>query len=272
MTVGIICIAKDEERYLDEWIQYHFRIGIKLIYFFDNNDIGNDGQKLIIEKYPNIQYYDVRGRDALVTAGMQRGCYLKAYNEHCTECDYIVLLDIDEFLYFNELSVDEFVKLPQFSDTDVIHLNWKYYGDNDLVFYDNRPVQERFSEPAPLDVRYAQLYPENQTIKSIIKTENPIIDMTCHLGIIKDGICRLSDGSVGNMNSAIEPICHSGGFIKHYGTKTITEYIERRCLNTLNANATNVISATTRLNWFFNVNKHTDVKDKIASWFYSRGL
>ena len=73
------------------------------------------------------------------------------------------------------------------------------------------------------------------------------------------------------MYSKYESIDFTGGYVKHYGTKTIEEYIKRKCLNQCFAFGGR-ISATTRLNWFFNVNKHTPEKDELAKFFYDNGL
>ena len=50
MNVAIMVISREEELYLDEWITYHFNLGVSHIYFLDNNDKRNDNQKNLIEK------------------------------------------------------------------------------------------------------------------------------------------------------------------------------------------------------------------------------
>ena len=37
MKIAIVCIAKDEDNYLREWLDYHFKIGFDHIYVYQNN-------------------------------------------------------------------------------------------------------------------------------------------------------------------------------------------------------------------------------------------
>lgn len=37
MKKAIICIAKNEDLYIDEWIQYHLKIGFDRVFVYQNN-------------------------------------------------------------------------------------------------------------------------------------------------------------------------------------------------------------------------------------------
>jgi hypothetical protein len=37
MKVAICCIAKNEDNYIDEWIEYHLKLGIDDIHVHQNN-------------------------------------------------------------------------------------------------------------------------------------------------------------------------------------------------------------------------------------------
>ena len=41
MSSCLIAIAKNEEPYLKEWIEYHANLGFDKIIVCDNNDVGN---------------------------------------------------------------------------------------------------------------------------------------------------------------------------------------------------------------------------------------
>lgn len=47
--IAIVAIAKNEGLYLKEWIEYHLLVGIKKIYFYDNES--EDNTKDILEPY-----------------------------------------------------------------------------------------------------------------------------------------------------------------------------------------------------------------------------
>jgi hypothetical protein len=37
MKVAIVCIAKNEDLYLEEWVNYHLKLGFDRIYIYMNN-------------------------------------------------------------------------------------------------------------------------------------------------------------------------------------------------------------------------------------------
>ncbi len=272
MRKAVIAIQKDENLYLDEWVTYYIRLGFDSIFILDNNEIGNDELHKVTDKYPQVSVIDVRGRDALIRHGLQQGCYQETYNQISKDFDWIGIFDIDEFLYIPE-KIDMFLQRPVFNDTNCIHFNWRYYGDNNLIFYDPRPVQERFPIPCPDTVQYNEnVQFENTWVKSLIRGKLDNMHILIHSAYGSNFVCRHANGKLEDgTHERSNIIDFSSGYIKHYGTKTITEYIQRRCWNPLNA-CGDTISATTRLNWFFNVNQHTPAKDKIAQFFYDRGL
>lgn len=272
MKTAIVTLAKDEEKYIIEWLNYYRSLGASHFFIYDNNDPDNNQLPELIGSNPDVTIIDVRGREKLHAYGMQIGCNTRIYNEQKQNFDYFGFFDVDEFLYMEDKTIEQFVHQDQFIDTDVIKFNWRYYGDNDLVFYDPRPVQERFPIPCPDDVKYALLPHENLWCKSLLKSGKEMLKCLNHSFVMKDGICKHCSGRNATMDSMHEPINFNGGYIKHYGTKTIVEYTWRKCINTSQIFDDTKYSASLRLDWFFNVNKHNPIKDKIANWFYSQGL
>lgn len=52
MKVGICTIIKDEQDYLEEWIEYHLSLGFTGIYLFE--DITSTSHKSICSKYTEV--------------------------------------------------------------------------------------------------------------------------------------------------------------------------------------------------------------------------
>ena len=46
--VGIVAIAKNEEKYIADWAIYHFNLGFDKIFVIDNNDLDNENQMQVI--------------------------------------------------------------------------------------------------------------------------------------------------------------------------------------------------------------------------------
>lgn len=273
MKKAIIAIAKNENLYLDEWITYYHNLGFSHFYILDNNEPNDLSIFEVSKKYDFVNILDARGRNKLNALGNQKGCYQKTYNMIKDQYDWIGIFDIDEFLYIPK-DIDEFLNEDRWKDTAVIHFNWRYYGDNDLVFYDPRPVQERFTIPCPDNVVYnAAVDRENTWVKSMIRGKLDNMIILIHSAFHSTLKCKHSNGTIENgMNERSNIIDFSNGYVKHFGTKTIEEYIKRKCLYRNDAAGNLIIKACTRLDWFFNVNKHTPEKDKIAKFFYDRGL
>ena len=83
---------------------------------------------------------------------------------------YLVFLnhfDFDEYLRIypgnnKTTSINEYLSNPVFDKCESIGINWLIYSDNNLLFYDNRTVLERFTSPNYNDV-------DNKFVKSIIR-------------------------------------------------------------------------------------------------------
>ena len=77
---------------------------------------------------------------------------MKAYNEmykkYRFEYDYVMFFDVDEFLILNNYkNIHYFLRDKKYDKCEVIHIQWVTYDDNDLVHYDNRPLNLRFTRP-----------------------------------------------------------------------------------------------------------------------------
>lgn len=265
MRTAIIAIGKHEEKYLNEWIEYHLSIGFDTIFFIDNNEKENRNQEYICNKYKNVEC--IVKNFSNNQFGLQKNSYIEIFNKIKKDFDWIAFIDIDEFLNFNGKSVNEFLSQPCFNNAEEILINWKNFGDNDLVFYENKPVRKRFTKPY-LDTQcYSQKFPENEIVKCLLSTKANIISHNIHTVKI-NGVIKNADGIQIEENWR-QPISYKNAFIEHYETKTIEEYIKRKILSKNAMNTKNPANALKRLEWFFNVNKHTEDKDLIYNFIKS---
>ena len=151
MKLAICVIAKQENLYLREWVEYYYKMGIANIILYDNNDVNGEYPQNVIGDYIAngfVIYKDVRGKHRYqVTA------YNMCYEEYSKNYDWIGFLDVDEYWYLSpDLSFDDFFSEDRFPNAIAVFINWLNYGDNGNVHYENRPVQERFLKPtSPID-------------------------------------------------------------------------------------------------------------------------
>lgn len=266
MKIAIITISKNNEKYLDEWITYHRDIGVDKIFFLDNNTVENDSQYNIIKKYNICEWINLRGKttNSSSISSFQKTYFTELFNEYKSEYDWFLFIDVDEFLY-TDMPVKTFLSQKCFENAVEILLNWKCFDDNNLCYYEAKPVQERFTRPYFNTTCYSQNFPENEICKCFLSNKAEIISHNIHTVTIKTGKIKNALGEEIKENWRQTPIIHKIAYIKHYETKTIEEYIECRILSK-KCNKQEILN---RIKWFFNVNTHTPEKDRIANFIKS---
>lgn len=136
-NVAIVAIARNEYKYINNWISYHKNLGIKHFYIYDNAH----GDERHLDEFIDNENNDYT---TIVPAydkhGFQIEAYETAYRDYSGNHDFLLFLDIDEFLtLMRHSSIMEYIhflskKNPNFH-TAKIH--WQVYDDNDAVARDN---------------------------------------------------------------------------------------------------------------------------------------
>ena len=249
-------MGKLENKYVKELINYYKEIGVDKFYLADNND-NNSYEKLSDLLKNNIldgllDIIDVRGikKD-------QTQLFGEVYEKHKSECKWMSFFDFDEYLSFKQtnISIQNYFSKSNFEKCNVILINWIIYNDNDIVKYDNRSLNERFSN---------QLYnsESNKFVKSIIKGNlnlNPwVYDQTSHRPKHQLRTCDSNGNRVKTFNDVVIPPIIEKVYLKHFATKTIEEYIEK----IKRGHPSQTILLNKWIDNFFKLNKVT--KEKIA--------
>ena len=74
---------------------------------------------------------------------MMNDCYKNNYKYY----DWLIFYEIDEYIYLKDIkNIKDFLKQSKFYKCQRIQLNWIFHTDNDLLYYDNRSLAERFPE------------------------------------------------------------------------------------------------------------------------------
>lgn len=258
MNKSAICaIARNEEEYLSEWITYHLNLGFDHIFLYDNNDPDNNNVVSLCMKQPwgkQVTLVDYRGKIA---------AQLEAYNECFAsirkDFDWVAFIDVDEFITFGaECSHTNINKyLEAIKDFNVIFINWMYYGDNEKVHFEKEDVIKRFPLPA-LNSK------ENLHVKSIIKTTADIqFKRNPHC---PDGRVHICDDCQKELllNEPFKQPSFKKLYIRHYGTKTIEEFIRNKMLRGAADQNTNPY----KLDLFYRINKRTKAKRKVEKKYF----
>jgi hypothetical protein len=143
--VAICSIAKLENLYIKEFVEYYRKLGINKIYLYDNNDKNGENFNEILKeevKSKFVKIINIRGKQKF-----QIPSYNHCYQKHLNDYSWFLFIDIDEYLYINNnCSLNDFLNNKKFENCDNIHINYKDLGDSDLLTYDNRTLIERFNK------------------------------------------------------------------------------------------------------------------------------
>lgn len=121
MRTAVVCIAKNEDRYIKEWAEYHLKLGFTSIYINQNN------WRCDLEM-PNVFKAIIDGK------ARQADCYNKFLRKK-RGYDWVAFIDVDEFIVLSKhSSITEFIEwmLATYGPTDAMVLYWAFFGDSGI--------------------------------------------------------------------------------------------------------------------------------------------
>lgn len=222
MKINLVAIAKDEGRYISEWLSYHLALGFDRITVFDNESSDETSQIL----FNASKIYPVE-RIHWPTLEEQSP-QISAYNfyHHSNAYDDVIsgFIDIDEFLISrSSFGVVESVRAV-FTDTTVgaLCINQRLFGNSGLEEYSSEPVLKRLFMCSTLD------YEESCWVKSFYRMSY-IDELNVHSSRLLRGRHVHADGSDVHFTenyamSHVSNIEFSRLQLNHYITKTIGEF------------------------------------------------
>ena len=228
----VCCIGKEENLYIREYVEHYKKIGATNVCIFDNNDLDGERYEDVIGDYINdgfVILIDYRGRKHC-----QWAAYEDCYGRYGQQYDWIAFFDCDEFLEFKNkrMTFPGFLNQKCFDDYDMVHVNWMCYGDCGNLYYEDKPVQERFPTPVkPLNFKVKYPFAENCHIKSIIRgyIDDINIEWTrnSHSPTTVLACCDSRGREIANSFSPFCDYDFSVAYLKHYTTKSVEEYCNK---------------------------------------------
>lgn len=152
MNTALVCIAKNEDDYIEEWINYHIKLGFDKIFIYANDwDYSSNNDKVCI--------LNINGEIQQVNA---YNSFLNWHNK-TNEYNWAAFFDIDEFLVLNKHNnVKDLLK--EYEECNAIGINWAIFGNNYHKHKkSNLSVLKRFTR------RAAESFDVNKHIKTIVK-------------------------------------------------------------------------------------------------------
>jgi hypothetical protein len=162
-NASICVIAKNEEPYFEEWLDYHFKIGFEHIYIIDNNS--NNRLDTFLSSYLNrklitiINYREVK-------PSCQDSAYCYCMLNFGSETRWMAFIDVDEFFVLKRHeNISEFLK--KYIKYPSIIVSWVMFGANGQLCKSSGKVMDRFPTPAKEGTRVNEM---NMCFKSIVQT------------------------------------------------------------------------------------------------------
>lgn len=211
MEIALVCIAKDEDHYIDEWLKYHFKLGFTRAFVYQNN-WRYKGDK---SQYENVEWIEFDGEY------MQ----MKAYNDFIDNMsngiDFAGFFDVDEFLCLKK-DADAQQFFSRYSDYYAFCVNWRLFGDNGLknVIDDNWSVVERFTRCQDKMNKHIKTFLNINRCKNMFHFVNPhYVDASLQYDIVVDSTKDHFVHGPFNENASNEV-----AQLNHYNIKTFEEY------------------------------------------------
>ena len=216
--------AKNENRYIREFVEHYEKYGVDKIFLYDNNDIEGEKFDEILRDYIEKGFVEVRDWRGKAKALMQmmNDCYQTNYQIY----DWLIFYELDEYIHLsNYTNVKPFLNLPRFKHCEVIYLNLICHTDNNLIYYDNRSLAERFPRTVPKYKKGGY----RLEIKSILRGHIPNIEITNNHLLSTD---LHNCNGYGNKNRYYYKTYsnqndYKNYYIDHYYSKSTEEFIEK---------------------------------------------
>lgn len=206
MKTAICVIIKNENDYLDEWLNHHLNIGIDEIYLYE--DYGSKSHLDIVKPYSEkVHLFSI---DVIFDTNDNNriGCVKqdKLFNwfpiKYKNLIDWVLFIDVDEFLMLKEPLHNI---LNEYQESPALLLKWKYYGANGYVKKPIGKVMNNFTHPSPSNLDYYWSHKSFVNLKKYTKWEN----------------------SIHKVHGGIAPVTEWGehkAWINHYFTKSWEEW------------------------------------------------
>jgi hypothetical protein len=214
--IAICAIAKNENLYINEFVTYYKKLGIQKIYLYDNNDIFGENFTLVLNddiKSNFVEIINVRGKEEF-----QVKAYNDCYQKHLYDYSWFLIIDVDEYLYIkNNISLYTFLNDLKFKKCNNIHINHKMYGDSNLLYYDKRPLSQKFT----------QNYMYSNFMKTIVRGGIKNAQMHLHKSFEINNYCDSEGNKINPGPTYTYDLNVKNAEIRHYITKTIEEFKNR---------------------------------------------
>ena len=219
MNSSICLLAKDENDYINEWLEWHLNLGFERVFIYDN-----ESTIPIIESISKdyINYCDIINWTTNdYKKHMQVEAYADCLKKHKHDTKWLAFIDADEFIrLITATNINDFLK--DYENYMGIYIEWLTYNANGLIKKDvSIPVRERFTQLTD----YTLIH--NTRGKSIVQPSK-VNGMTAHFPITSYNKSTMVDSDFNKVDLRQRYDCPLDKIvIDHYYTKSYEEWCEK---------------------------------------------
>jgi hypothetical protein len=160
--IVVLSTAKNESRYLLEWISFHRVVGVNHFYIYDNESTDETGALLrALENRGIVTRVDWPSPTDIAK---NVGAYVHFFANFKNIADWVAIIDCDEFLVPR---VDENLPLvlSRFKDHPGVSFHWKVFGSSGQEAFFNQTCMTRFTKCSD------ESFQGNFHVKTIVRPE-----------------------------------------------------------------------------------------------------
>ena len=210
----IVCIAKKEGDYIEEFVKYHLALGFKHIYLYDNEDTPT--YETMLDKYKdNITVIHIPFNNYRIGVQYLALKHFRYKYLFRTGITHVAHIDIDEFIVLKKHNnICDFIDEYIVNDCQGIGMNWRFFGSSGRTEQTDEPVTSRFTMCGQNG---------NIHIKTLFKKDNFLGFDSCHNVIFSRGYTKATNNTIIN-----GPFNHNIDLdvvqLNHYKCKTLPEF------------------------------------------------
>ena len=256
IKVCLCAVGKNENKYIIEFVEHYKKYGIDKIFIYDNNDLDGERFEDILSEYIKIKFIEILNHRG--ERGIQKKMFQNCYDKNNKKYNWLIFYDFDEFIHLEKYNnIKEFLNSQKFKKCNSIYLNFLMHTDNNLKYYDNRTLAERFTET----IKNKKYCIGKSIIKGNLKN---IKTSSVHTLGVERGKCNgFGKFILSKRRYCITPD-YKYNYIDHYYTKSTEEFI-----NKINRGSgiygDRELVKYAKINDYFSINKNTIEKINIIA-------
>lgn len=215
MYLTLCLIAKDENSYLQEWLDYHILLGVEHFWIYDNEST--------VPLADTLASYIDRGWVTINTIkgrSMQMFAYDHCVQTYGRDSKWIGFIDTDEFIVPHTTnSLRSF--LEQFEPFGGLAISSLFFGTDGNK---TRPIGGQI---AGYQIRTPELFSNNRLVKMIVQPEKVIYPKDPHTFLFKETFFGVNEKGR-RVDAQLYP-CHVDSIqVNHYFTRSAEEWSEKK--------------------------------------------